>query len=200
MRRGAVSSLLLLAWGLGCVPPPRPPPHDAAWITSGKLDLDAQEFVLRAYEEPLAFPFDVRLSGPVTAEGMTVDPASSSQAVARRKPAELAALVRETRVRAIRCRARRFPPVDPGAWREKIDPDVRLVHAAGGACWTAVTLLFAREASAEDRAVLESLDVVIHGFDARTAIAYLPIRGVPNVAELELVESIHARTGSTESF
>jgi hypothetical protein len=43
----------------------------------------------------------------------------------RARPSALRALAAEPRVRSIRCAARRFASPSDGAWRSKVDADVR---------------------------------------------------------------------------
>jgi hypothetical protein len=63
-----------------------------------------------------------------------------------------------------------------------------------------VTLRFARDAREEDRRSLEEIGLLIHGFDARSAIAYAPIRGIPGVATFDFVALVEARTSSAETW
>jgi len=163
----------------GCAPREARAPHlepTTAWIVDPKVDGDVQELLVRAYDEELAFPFRV-----TTREG---------EMVVVKKPAELAALVADPSVLGIACAA--ASPAAPGddAWRERVDPELRTIFAANSACFASVSLRFAREATAEDKVTLEGLGLVLKAFDARTAIAWVPVRALPALGAFELVAHV----------
>lgn len=175
--------LLLLAALAGCpeAPPAREPAvvraePDTSWIKSDKLDPDVQEMVLRAYDVDLAFPFRVRRGHEET--------------IVRLRPSELAGVVRDPDVAAVRCAPPPTEQVPDDAWRAKVDPDVRTVLGAQSACWTAIAIRFERDPSAEEWQAALDAGVVVHARDARSALAWAPVRTVPKIAAMPFVARI----------
>jgi hypothetical protein len=172
-------------------PPVSPTPArvqpDTSWIKSEKLDPDLQELVLRAYDSDLAFPFRVRARG----EDGGID-----ETVARVRPADVGGFVRDERVVAVRCATPPTEQVPDDQWRAKVDPEVRTVLGAQSACWTAVTILFEREPTADEWRAAEEAGIVVHGRDGHSALLWAPVRGIPRLAAMTFVSKIepYART------
>jgi hypothetical protein len=70
-----------------------------------------------------------------------------------------------------------------------VDPDVRVVMGAQSSCWTAVLLRFRSPPTPRTRPSIEELGGVVKMFDARAAVAYVPVR---NLALLSAFEEIGA--------
>ena len=180
MRRTVLPLLASLAGCPEAAPPAQPPAAraepDTSWIRSDKLDADVQEMVLRAYDADLAFPFRVRTRDEET--------------IVRLRPSDLGGVVRDANVVAVRCAppATEQPPDD--AWRAKVDPDVRTVHGAQSACWTAVALRFAHDPSPDEWQGAVDAGVVAHARDARSALVWAPVRAIPRIAAMAFVERI----------
>jgi hypothetical protein len=172
----------------GCpeaAPPAEPTPArvqpDTSWIKSEKLDPDLQELVLRAYDSELAFPFRVRTRG---------DDGRVEEIVARVRPADVSGFVRDERVVAVRCATPPTEQAPDDEWRAKVDPDVRTVLGAQSSCWTAVTILFDREPTADEWRAAEDAGVVVHARDGRSALLWAPVRGIPRLAAMAFVSKI----------
>lgn len=177
-------ALVLVLLASGCPEPassPARPQPVAAWTRSEKLDADLQEHVLRTYDVDLAFAFHVRRTG----EDGGID-----ETTVHARANELEPLVRDPRVVAIRCAPPPTAQIADAAWREKVDPDVRTVYAAHGACWTPVILSFGPEPTEDEWREVEELGVVVHARDARSAIVWVPVRAVPRVAAVAFVARI----------
>jgi hypothetical protein len=185
MKR-AVLVLVLVQTGCPETPPPaEPAPQrvqpDTSWIHSSRLDVDLKEFILRAYDSDLAFPFRVRVSG--TSEEI-------EETVERVRPAELRRFARDEHVVAVRCATPPTEQIPDEQWREKVDPDVRTIHGAQSSCWTAVTVQFEREPSPEEWHAAEEAGVVVHARDGRSALLWAPVRSIPRLAAMAFVSKI----------
>lgn len=173
---------------------------DMTWIRSDKLDADAQEMVVRALDDDLVFPFEIAgeldepARGRIARGGVQLDEPSSAAVVVRARPAQLRAVVQEPLVRSVRCAARAFDAPADEAWREKVDVNVRTIVGAGSTCWASVTLRFSTAASEIERRELEQLGVIVFAFDAKTALIWAPVRGIPHLAALAFVERIEDRS------
>lgn len=154
---------------------------DTSWIKSEKLDADLQELVLRAYDSELAFPFRVR---------MRAEDGGVEETIARVRPADVSGFVRDERVVAVRCATPATEQVPDEQWRAKVDPEVRTVHGAQSACWTAVTLLFEREPTPDEWHAAEDAGIVVHARDGRSALLWAPVRGIPRLAAMTFVSKI----------
>ena len=186
MRRTTTIALAFVLAGCpDAAPPVEPTPArvqpDTSWIRSDKLDADLQELVLRAYDSDLAFPFRVRVR---------TDDGHVEEKVARVRPADVSGFVRDDRVVAVRCATPPTEQVPDDQWRAKVDPDVRTVHGAQSACWTAVTLLFDREPTSEEWHAAEEMGIVVFARDGRSALLWAPVRGVPRLAAMAFVSKI----------
>lgn len=205
MKARVLSPSAGLALVLSCAPggaPARAPssaPRDAelAWIASKTLDTDAQVFVLRAYDEELVFPFRVWLSAPPAdeeaerlARRRVVLEGEGTERVARARPADVAALVESAAVISVRCAPPMAALPQDESWRSKVDPDVRTVFATGSPCPTAVHVRWSRLAGDAERAQVEALGVLFRTFDAKTAVAYVPVRQIHALAALPFVEAV----------
>jgi hypothetical protein len=196
----ALGALGVVACGEAAMPARAPDAAsgpDTAWIHSPKLDGDAQEFLLRAYDEELAFPFRVRLAAPLDAADVAALHArgvdlegEGAEVVARCRPSELESVVASGKVTAAKCAAPPTSSPDDDTWREKVDVDVRTIYAAHSACFTPVLMHFGSEVDADARDELEKRGAVVRTFDARSSIAYVPIRAIPQVAALPFVQSV----------
>lgn len=191
MRGGfvIVASIVVSIGALsGCpeaAPPVEPTPQrvqpDTSWIKSDKLDPDLQELVLRAYDSDLAFPFRVR---------SRAEDGHIEESVARVRPADVSGFVRDERVVAVRCATPPTEQVPDDQWRSKVDPDVRTIHGAQSACWTAVTMLFEREPTPDEWHAAEEAGIVVHARDGRSALLWAPVRGIPRLATMAFVSKI----------
>jgi hypothetical protein len=197
---GALALIGIVACGEPAMPARAPDATsgpDTAWIHSAKLDGDAQEFLLRAYDEELAFPFRVRLAAPLEAADVAALHArgvdvlgEGAEVVARCRPSELESVVASEKVTSAKCAAPPTSSPDDDTWREKVDVDVRTIYAAHSACFTPVLMHFGSEVDADARDELEKRGAVVRTFDARSSIAYVPIRAIPQVAALPFVQSV----------
>jgi hypothetical protein len=183
--------IVTIAWAMalaGCpeAPPPAEPtparvPPDTSWIKSEKLDPDLQELVLRAYDSDLAFPFRVRMRG---------DDGQLAENIARVRPADVSGFVHDERVIAVRCATPATEQIPDDQWRAKVDPEVRTVHGAQSSCWTAVTIVFEREPTPDEWRAAEEAGIVVHARDGRSALLWIPVRGIPRIAVMAFVAKI----------
>ena len=198
MRRGA----LLVVLASACTPVSQPPTAarrlpEIAWIRSEKLDLDLQEFVLRAHDQDLVFPFRVKLAAPLeqaeidrlAARGIVFE-GEGTDLVALAQPRQVEAFVDSEKVTSASCATPDVAAPTSDEWREKVDPDVRIVYAANSSCWFGVRLGFGTVVTTAVREALEQLGARIDTFDGRSSVAFVPVRAIPAIAGLEYVSAI----------
>lgn len=185
MTRASIALLVLVTGCPESAPPAEPTPArvqpDTSWIRSDKLDPDLQELVLRAYDSEVAFPFRVRRRD---------DDGGLEETVARVRPADVSAFVRDERVVAVRCATPPTLHVDDEQWRPKVDADVRTIIGAQSSCFTAIAMQFEHEPSPEEWRAAEDAGVIVHARDGRSALVWAPVRGIPRLAAMPFVSKI----------
>ncbi len=221
MRNGVLPGLapFLLPLATAACEPPRPPAvpapaaategeEDVAFLRSEKLDEDVQELVVRAFGADVVFTFDVSARAPLDAitrarfreRGVSIeggDEADRSRLYrVEAKASALGVLTGDERVRAVRCAPPPLPngPLpDEDAWRKKLERDVRTIVGAKSTCWFEVTIRFGKEPPAGERAYFEEHGVVVLGWSADDAIAWVPVGFLPWVALRSSVAFVEVR-------
>ncbi|HEY8078568.1 MAG TPA: hypothetical protein VIF62_30770 [Labilithrix sp.] len=199
MKRLALAALFAACAGPRS-PSNAPASTELAWIASPKLDADVKEFLLRAHDEDLVFPFRLTTRGAglepdamerLRAIGIAPD-WSGDGGLLHCKPAQVGMLVAEPDVEAVACDT----PVLSISWEARpvhqanVDPDVNVIMAARSRCWIDVLLRFRIPATTQTRTELEQLGGVVKTFDATSSIVWMPVQNLLQITAWIEVDAI----------